>query len=191
MDKDIHKILIDPQAILEKVKSLGRQISKDYRTLDGPIVLIGILKGSLFFLSDLSREITIPVEIESMAISSYGQSTQSSGVVRILKDLDISITGRHVLIVEGIIDTGLTLNYLLRSLNARGPKSLKVCTLIDKPATRAIEIPIEYWGFTISDEFVVGYGLDFNQQYRNLPFIGVLKPECYTALNQNPTPTKS
>ena len=177
---DIQKILIESDAIQEQVRLLGRQISEDYGPQPDPIVLIGILKGSLFFLADLARAISCPVEIELMSISSYGSSTQSSGVVRILKDLDVGITGRHVLIVEDIVDTGLTLNYLLQSLQARTPKSLRVCTLLDKPARRAIDIPIAYLGFTIPDEFVVGYGLDLNQKYRNLPFIGVLKPEYYT-----------
>ncbi len=172
--------MIEPGAIQEKVRDLGRQISEDYGTETDPVVLIGILKGSLFFLADLARAITSPVEIELISISSYGSSTQSSGVVRILKDLDVSIANRDVLIVEDIIDTGLTLSYLLCNLQARNPKSLKVCTLLDKPARRSVDISISYLGFTIPDEFVVGYGLDFNQRYRNLPFIGVLKAERYT-----------
>ena len=182
-NEDIQTILIETEAIQEQVQTLGRQISADYGALEDPVVLIGILKGSLFFLADLSRAISRPVEIELISISSYGSSIQSSGVVRILKDLDISIANRHVLIVEDIIDTGLTLNYLLRSLQARNPQSLKVCTLLDKPARRSVDIPIAYVGFTVPDEFVVGYGLDFNQRHRNLPFIGVLKPESYAVKN--------
>lgn len=192
--QDIQNVLVDAAQIEERVCALGEQITADYGDSGGhgdsvghgdsgdapdPVVLIGILKGSLFFLADLARAISTPVEIELMAISSYGASDQSSGVVRILKDLDASITGRRVLIVEDIIDTGLTLSYLLRSLRARQPRSLTVCTLLDKPARRSVDIPIGYLGFTVPDEFVVGYGLDFNQRYRNLPFIGVLKPECY------------
>ena len=141
----------------------------------GPLVLIGILKGSIYFLADLSRSISVPVEIELMSISSYGSSTKASGVVRILKDLDISITNRHVLIIEGLIDTGLTLSYLRRSLLARRPESLRICALLDKPARRAVDVHIDYIGFTIPDEFVVGYGLDFDQRYRNLPFVGALR----------------
>ena len=178
--EDIQDVLIDSEAIQEKVRELGRQISEEYGEETDPLVLIGILKGSLFFLADLSRALSCPIEIELMAISSYGSSTRSSGVVRILKDLDMSIAGRHVLIVEDIIDTGLTLSYLLRNLQARRPRSLRVCTLLDKPVRRAVDIPIAYRGFVVPDEFVVGYGLDFDQRYRNLPFIGVLKPECYT-----------
>ena len=172
-DGRIQRVLIEAEAIQEKVSELGRQISKDDSNGTDPLVLIGILKGSLIFLADLSRAISNPIEIELMSISSYDAS-QSSGVVRILKDLDINITNRRVLIVEGIIDTGLTLNYVLRSLQARKPESLKVCTLLDKPAHRSVDIPIDYLGFEIPDEFVVGYGLDFKQEYRNLPFIGIL-----------------
>jgi hypoxanthine phosphoribosyltransferase len=200
--EDIQNVLIQPEAIRKKVQALGRQISEDYGTRTclparaclragfphrqaqrgrqaDSVVLIGILKGAMFFLADLARAITSPVEIELMSISSYGFSTRSSGVVRILKDLDVSITDRHVLIVEDIVDTGLTLSYLLCNLQARHPKSLRVCTLLDKPARRSVDVSIAYLGFTIPDEFVVGYGLDFNQRYRNLPFIGVLKAECY------------
>ena len=177
--EDIQRVLIQPEAIRKKVQALGRQISEDYGTQTDSVVLIGILKGAMFFLADLARAITSPVEIELMSISSYGFSTRSSGVVRILKDLDVSITDRHVLIVEDIVDTGLTLSYLLCNLQARHPKSLRVCTLLDKPARRSVDVSIAYSGFTVPDEFVVGYGLDFNQRYRNLSFIGVLKPECY------------
>jgi hypoxanthine phosphoribosyltransferase len=163
------------------VEILGRQISADYGASAAPLVLIGILKGSLFFLADLARALSIPVEIELMTISSYGAATCSSGVVRFLKDLDSSIAGRRVLIVEDIIDTGITLNHLLHHLQAKNPHSLEVCTLLNKPARRSVEVPIAYSGFEVADEFVVGYGLDCNQRYRNLPFIGVLKPECYSA----------
>ena len=169
----VQRILIEAEAIQQKVSELGRQISEDETDAADPLVLIGILKGSLIFLADLSRAISSAIQIEFMSISSYDAS-QSSGVVRILKDLDVNITNRRVLIVEGIIDTGLTLNYVLRSLQARRPESLKVCTLLEKPARRSVDIPIDYLGFTIPDEFVVGYGLDFNQEFRNLPFIGVL-----------------
>ena len=177
LHEDVREVLIESHAIQEKVTDLGEQISRDYGDAPDPLVLIGILKGSLFFLADLSRAISCPVEIELMSISSYGPSTRSSGIVRILKDLDVSITNRNVLIVEDIVDTGLTLSYLLRTLRARTPKSLRVCTLLDKSARRAVDVPFDYVGYTIPDEFVVGYGLDHNQRYRNLPFIGVLKPD--------------
>ena len=177
--EEIQAILFGPDVIREKVEVLARQISADYCTSAEPLVLVGILKGSLFFLADLARALSIPVEIELMAISSYGAATRSSGAVRLLKDLDTSIADRRVLIVEDIVDTGLTLSYLLRNLRARKPHSLEVCTLLDKPARRCVDIPISYSGFAVADEFVVGYGLDWDQSYRNLPFIGVLKPECY------------
>jgi hypoxanthine phosphoribosyltransferase len=144
------------------------------------VTLVSVLKGSLPFMADLMRAITIPVQIDLMEVSSYGgATTETSGLVRILKDLSSSIEGRDVLIVEDIIDTGLTLNYLLRYLRGKNPRSLRICALLDKPARRLVEIPIDYTGFTIPDEFVVGYGLDFGEYYRNLPFIGVLRRELY------------
>lgn len=175
LEHDIQEVLFDPAAIQERVAALGRQITEDYAGQADPLVLVGILKSSLFFLADLVRAIARPIEIELMAISSYGPSAQGSGVARIVKDLEIGIVGRHVLIVEGIVDTGLSLHYLLRNLRARRPASLKVCAFVDKPVRRSLNIPIAYRGVEIPDVFVVGYGLDFHQAYRNLPFIGVLK----------------
>jgi hypoxanthine phosphoribosyltransferase len=173
LPREIRSILISEEQIHERVRQLGRQISEDYSN-DEPLILIGILKGSFYFLADLSRVIRVPVEIEFMQISSYGGDTKSSGNVQIPKDLDRDIKGRNVLIVEDILDTGLTLDYLLRSLATREPKTLKVCTLLDKVARRRIDVPVSYRGFEIPDEFVIGYGLDYNQAYRNLPFIGLL-----------------
>jgi hypoxanthine phosphoribosyltransferase len=172
---DIQEILVSTDQIQRRVKELGEAISRDYQ--DKEPILVSILKGAVFFLSDLARAISIHISLDFMAISSYGDSQKTSGVVRILKDLDETITGREVLIVEDIIDTGLTLRYLLNNLEARKPASLKICTLLDKPFRRIVKLPIAYQGFEIPDKFVVGYGLDYKQRYRNLPFIGVLKPE--------------
>ena len=179
MENDIGEILLTRQQILEKTAELGRKITEDYR--DKNPLLICILKGGLMFLADLMRHIQLPLEIDFMAVSSYGDSTESSGVVRILMDLERNIQGRHVLIVEDIIDTGRTLNYIMENLRTRGPASVKVCTLLNKPARRELDIPVDYVGFDIPDEFVVGYGLDYGEIYRNLPFLGVLKPELYSS----------
>jgi hypoxanthine phosphoribosyltransferase len=141
---------------------------------------VGVLKGAIMFIVDLARALDLPVKLDFMAVASYGASTQTSGIVRILKDLDSSIEGKHVLIVEDIIDSGLTLNYIVETLQTRNPASLKVCALLNKPARRQVDVTVDYICFNIPDEFVVGYGLDFNQIYRNLPFVGVLKPEMYT-----------
>ena len=175
---DIGDVLITAEQIRAKVRELGAMISADYA--DRAVTLVSVLKGSLPFMADLMRAIEIPVQIDLMEVSSYGgASTESSGLVRILKDLSSPIAGKDVLIVEDIIDTGLTLNYLLRYLRGKSPSSLRICALLDKPARRLVEIPIDYTGFTIPDEFVVGYGLDFGEYYRNLPFIGVLRRELY------------
>jgi hypoxanthine phosphoribosyltransferase len=175
---DVDQVLISEEQIAAKVAELGRQISADYSS--SSVTLVSVLKGSLPFMADLMRAIEIPVQIDLMEVSSYGgATTETSGLVRILKDLSSSIAGKDVLIVEDIIDTGLTLNYLLRYLRGKNPKSLRICALLDKPARRLVEIPIDYRGFTIPDEFVVGYGLDFGEYYRNLPFIGVLRRELY------------
>jgi hypoxanthine phosphoribosyltransferase len=175
---DIGQVLISEEEIRAKVRELGAQISGDYAGRS--VTLVSVLKGSLPFMADLMRAIDVPVQIDLMEVSSYGgATTESSGLVRILKDLSSSISGRDVLIVEDIIDTGLTLNYLLRYLRGKNPASLRICALLDKPARRLVEIPIDYTGFTIPDEFVVGYGLDFGEFYRNLPFIGVLRRELY------------
>jgi hypoxanthine phosphoribosyltransferase len=167
-------VLIDEASLQERIAALGEEISADYADRD--LLLIGVLKGAVFFMSDLMRHLTIPCEIDFMAISSYGASTDSSGVVRILKDLDINIEGKDVLVVEDIIDSGLTLSYLIRSLEAREPASLEICALLTKPERREIEVPVRYVGFDIPNRFVIGYGLDFAERYRNLPYVGVLDP---------------
>lgn len=178
MHPDGEKILLTTEQIQQLVAKLGRQISQDYAGKE--ILVIGILKGAVVFLTDLIRQISVPIYIDFVAISSYGNATKSSGVVRILKDLDHSIEGRHVLIVEDIIDTGLTLSYLLENLNSRNPASIKICTLLDKPSRRIAPIQIQYCGFTIPDEFVVGYGLDYGERYRNLPYVMILEPKIYS-----------
>ncbi len=178
MINDLKEIMLTTEQITVRIKELGSEISNDY--LGSPPVLVGILKGALPFLADLMREITIPVVYDLMAVSSYGASTKSTGTVRIIKDLDLEIEGRDVIIVEDIVDTGLTLQYLVENLRSRQPKSLKVCTLLDKPSRRQTPIQPDYNGFEIPDVFVVGFGLDYAEKYRNLPFIGVLKEEIYT-----------
>jgi hypoxanthine phosphoribosyltransferase len=172
LESVVGEVLIEPDALSARVAELGAEISADYTGRD--LLLIGVLKGAVFFMADLMRKLTIPCEVDFMAISSYGASTDSSGVVRILKDLDINIEGRHVLVVEDIIDSGLTLGYLMRNLEARGPASLEVCTLLTKPDRREVDVPVRYTGFEIPNRFVVGYGLDFAERYRNLPYVGVL-----------------
>ncbi len=174
---DIDEILIPEEALQGRIRELGRTISHDYNSKEP--LLVGILTGAVLFVSDLLRQITISCQLDFMATSSYGEKTESSGIVRILKDLDQSIEGRHVLIVDDIIDTGLTMDYLLETLKARYPASLKVCALLDKVPRRLRYVPIDYRGFEIPDKFVVGYGLDYVGRYRNLPFICVLKPEIY------------
>ncbi len=178
MEKDVGEILITTEDIREKTTELARQITADYQGRE--LLLVCILKGGLMFLADLMREICLPLEIDFMAVSSYGASTESSGVVRILMDLETNILGRNVLIVEDVIDTGRTLNYITQNLRTRQPASLKICTLLNKPARRVLDIPIDYVGFEIPDKFVIGYGLDYGEIYRNLPFVGVLKPEAYS-----------
>lgn len=169
----VGEILVSEEDLRRRVAELGADISADY---EGRVpLMIGVLKGAIPFIADLMRELTVPCELDLMAVSSYGSSTDSSGVVRILKDLDISIEGRDVLIVEDIIDSGLTLNYLMRSLKAREPASLEVCALLSKPASKRVEIPARYVGFEIPDLFVIGYGLDHEQRYRNLPYIAALR----------------
>lgn len=177
MHPDAERILISNEEIHKKVTELGCTISKDYAGQE--LLVVGILKGAMIFMADLIRAISINVQIDFMAVSSYGASSKSTGVVRIMKDLEKSIENRHVLIVEDIVDTGLTLNYLQEILKARGPASVKTCTLLDKPSRREVNVPVDYNGFSIPDEFVVGYGLDYNEKYRNLPEIYVLKREVY------------
>jgi hypoxanthine phosphoribosyltransferase len=175
---DVAEVLLNEEQIAAKVAELGRAISAEYRGRD--LVLVSVLKGSLPFMADLMRAITIPLRIDLMEVSSYGGlTTESSGLVRILKDLSASIDGRDVLLVEDIIDTGLTLNYLLRYLRGKNPRSLRICALLDKPARRLVDIPIDYLGFTIPDQFVVGYGLDYGELYRNLRYVGILRPSVY------------
>ncbi|TML53390.1 MAG: hypoxanthine phosphoribosyltransferase [Actinobacteria bacterium] len=169
-------MLIDKEALSARIGELGAEISADYQGRD--LLLIGVLKGAVFFMADLMRKLTIPCEVDFMAISSYGASTDSSGVVRILKDLDINIEGRHVLVVEDIIDSGLTLSYLMRNLESREPATLEVCALLTKPDRREIEVPVRYVGFEIPNRFVIGYGLDFGERYRNLPYVAVLSDEA-------------
>lgn len=173
----IKEVLLDEATIKAKVKELGEAITKDYP--DGNMLLIGVLKGSVIFMADLLREIQADVSMDFMAVSSYGASTESSGVVRILKDLDFNIEGKDIIIVEDIIDTGTTLKYLVEILKRRHPRSLKVCCLLDKPERRKVDMKADYIGFSIPDEFVVGYGLDFAERFRNLPYIGIVKPELY------------
>ncbi|HHU77612.1 MAG TPA: hypoxanthine phosphoribosyltransferase [Clostridiales bacterium] len=173
----VAKILIDEKKLMNRVQELGKQISEDYEGKD--LVVICILKGAIMFTADLVKAISLPLSIDFMAVSSYGSSTKSSGVVRILKDLDEEIEGRHVLIVEDIVDTGLTLDYLVKNLLSRKPASLKICCCLDKPERRKTPVKVDYVGFIIPDEFVIGYGLDYDEKYRNLPFIGVLSEEAY------------
>jgi len=172
---DVGEVLIDGETLRSRIVELGAAISADYEGRD--LLLVGVLKGAIFFISDLMRELTVPCEVDFMAISSYGAATDSSGVVRILKDLEINISGRDVLVVEDIIDSGLTLSYLRRTLGARKPASLEICTLLTKPERREVEVPVRYVGFEIPNRFVIGYGLDFAERYRNLPYIGVLHPD--------------
>jgi len=175
LERGVDEILIDEARLQARIAELGEELSTDYAGRD--ILLIGILKGAVFFMADLMRRLRVPCEIDFMAISSYGAGTDSSGVVRILKDLDINIEDRHVLVVEDIIDSGLTLSYLMRNLEARRPRTLEVCALLTKPERREIDVPVRYIGFEIPNRFVIGYGLDFAERYRNLPFVAVLHPD--------------
>jgi hypoxanthine phosphoribosyltransferase len=175
VDGGVGEILIEEDDVRARVAALGAEISADYDGRD--LLLVGVLKGAVFFMADLMRRLTVPCEIDFMAISSYGAATDTSGVVRILKDLDINIAGRDVLVVEDIIDSGLTLSYLMRNLRARKPASLEICALLTKPERREIDVPVRYVGFEIPNRFVIGYGLDFAERYRNLPYIGVLHPD--------------
>ena len=179
MMPDVREVLISSEEIQARIRQIGERITEDYRG-ERPL-LIGVLRGAVVVMGDLMRNIDLPCEIDFMDISSYGSGTSSSGVVRILKDLEEDITGRHVLIVEDIVDTGLTLSYLRRSLLARKPASLEICALVTKPSRRRVEIDVKYLGFEVPDEFVVGYGLDYDGAYRNLPDICVLKPEVFGA----------
>ena len=174
LERGVEQVLIDDDRLQDRIAELGSEISADYAGRD--LLLVGVLKGAVFFMADLMRRLTMPCEIDFMAISSYGAATDSSGVVRILKDLDINIEGRNVLVVEDIIDSGLTLSYLVRNLQAREPASLDVCALLTKPQRRENDVDVRYVGFEIPNRFVVGYGLDFAERYRNLPYVAVLHP---------------
>lgn len=179
MYSDIQEVLYSEEQIQNKIKELGDQLSTDYEGKN-PLVIC-VLKGAFIFMADLVKQIRVPLEIDFMAVSSYGQSTKSSGVVKIIKDLDVPIEGRHILIVEDIIDSGLTLSYLIDVLERRNAKTISVVALFNKPARRTVELEPEYAGYVLPDEFVVGYGLDYAEKYRNLPFIGILKPEIYSS----------
>ncbi|MCG8403137.1 MAG: hypoxanthine phosphoribosyltransferase [Firmicutes bacterium] len=178
MRQGVERVLISRAEIDSKVRELARALDREYAGKN--LLIVGILKGAMIFMSDLARAMTIDVQFDFMAVSSYGSSSKSTGVVRIQKDLDQNIQGRHVLVVEDIVDTGLTLNYLLEILKAREPASVRICTLLDKPSRREVEVPVDFNGFAIPDEFAVGYGLDYNEMYRNLPEIYVLKREVDT-----------
>jgi hypoxanthine phosphoribosyltransferase len=175
LEQAVGEVLIDADALRTRIAELGEEISAEYQGRE--LLLIGVLKGAVFFMADLMRHLTVPCEVDFMAISSYGAQTDSSGVVRILKDLDINIQGRHVLVVEDIIDSGLTLSYLMRNLESREPASLEICALLTKPSRREIDVPVRWIGFEIPNRFVIGYGLDFAERYRNLPYVGVLSDE--------------
>jgi len=172
LERGVGEVLIDQERLQTRISELGDEITADYAGCE--LLLVGVLKGAVFFMADLMRAIRVPCEIDFMAISSYGASTDSSGIVRILKDLDINIESRHVLVVEDIVDSGLTLSYLLRNLESRSPASLQVCSLLTKPERRENEVDVRYVGFEIPNKFVIGYGLDFAERYRNLPYVGVL-----------------
>jgi len=176
IEPGLGEVLVTAEDLQRRVAELGEEISRDYRARPPqPLLLVGVLKGAVFFLSDLMRFIDIPVEVDFMAVASYGSATDSSGVVRILKDLDAAIEGRDVLIVEDIVDSGLTLQYLMRNLGSRNPRTLEVCALLTKPERRKVDLPTRYVGFEIPDRFVVGYGLDYAERHRNLPFVAVLE----------------
>lgn len=177
MLQDIERVLLSEEQLRQRVRELGEEISKEYAGKE--ILMIGVLRGAVMFMADLARAITVPVMIDFMAVSSYGTSTSSSGIVRILKDLDEEVAGKHVLIVEDIIDSGLTLSYLVDNIKSRQPASVRICTLLNKPERRKVDLEVNYNGFVVPDEFVVGYGLDYAEKYRNLPFIGILKPAIY------------
>ena len=178
MNNDIKEVLFSEDELRDKVRQMGAKISNDYSGRE--LILIGVLKGSVIFMSDLIKTISIPCKMDFMAVSSYGTSTETSGVVRILKDLDFEIQGKDVLIVEDIIDSGVTLKYLIKYLSARKPNSLEIACLLNKPDRRRVEIEVKYLGYDVPDHFLVGYGLDYAEKYRNLPFVGILKDEIYT-----------
>lgn len=183
---DLQEVLLSTETIQERVQQIGEQVSRDYAGKE--LLLVGVLKGVVFFMADLLRAITIPVEVDFMSVSSYSPETREQGVVRLVKDLDMPISGKHVLFVEDVVDTGLTLSYLLRILRSRDPASLNVCVMFNKPTHRLIDISLKYKGFDLPDLFVVGYGLDHREHYRNLPFVGVLKPQAFISHKPKPQP---
>ena len=177
MKEDVLRVLLSEDEIREKVRELGGKITADYKNSN--LMLVTVLKGAVVFLADLMRQIDVPAEIDFMVVSSYGSGVKSSGVVKIVKDLDVPLAGKDILIVEDILDSGLTLSYIKELLESRGPRSIRIATLLDKPSRRKVDLQADYIGFSVPDEFVIGYGLDYDEKYRNLPFVGVLKPEVY------------
>ena len=177
MKEDVLRVLLSEDEIREKVRELGGKITADYKNSN--LMLVTVLKGAVVFLADLMRQIDVPAEIDFMVVSSYGSGVKSSGVVKIVKDLDVPLAGKDILIVEDILDSGLTLSYIKELLESRGPRSIRIATLLDKPSRRKVDLQADYIGFSVPDEFVIGYGLDYDEKYRNLPFVGILKPEVY------------
>ena len=178
MKEDVLRVLLSEDEIREKVRELGGKITADYKNSN--LMLVTVLKGAVVFLADLMRQIDVPAEIDFMVVSSYGSGVKSSGVVKIVKDLDVPLAGKDILIVEDILDSGLTLSYIKELLESRGPRSIRIATLLDKPSRRKADLQADYIGFSVPDEFVIGYGLDYDEKYRNLPYIGILKPEVYS-----------
>ena len=178
MKEDVLRVLLSEDEIREKVRELGGKITADYKNSN--LMLVTVLKGAVVFLADLMRQIDVPAEIDFMVVSSYGSGVKSSGVVKIVKDLDVPLAGKDILIVEDILDSGLTLSYIKELLASRGPASIRIATLLDKPSRRKVDLQADYIGFSVPDEFVIGYGLDYDEKYRNLPYIGILKPEVYS-----------
>ena len=178
MKEDVLRVLLSEDEIREKVRELGGKITADYKNSN--LMLVTVLKGAVVFLADLMRQIDVPAEIDFMVVSSYGSGVKSSGVVKIVKDLDVPLAGKDILTVEDILDSGLTLSYIKELLESRGPRSIRIATLLDKPSRRKVDLQADYIGFSVPDEFVIGYGLDYDEKYRNLPYIGILKPEVYS-----------
>ena len=178
MREDVLRVLLSEEEIRVKVKEMGQKITEDYKNSN--LMLVTVLKGAVVFLADVMRQIDVPAEIDFMVVSSYGSGVKSSGVVKIVKDLDVPLEGKDILIVEDILDSGLTLSYIKELLASRGPRSIKIATLLDKPSRRKVDLQADYVGFSVPDEFVIGYGLDYDEKYRNLPYIGILKPEVYS-----------
>ena len=178
MKEDVLRVLLSEDEIREKVRELGGKITADYKNSN--LMLVTVLKGAVVFLADLMRQIDVPAEIDFMVVSSYGSGVKSSGVGKIVQDLDVPLAGKDILIVEDILDSGLTLSYIKELLESRGPRSIRIATLLDKPSRRKVDLQADYIGFSVPDEFVIGYGLDYDEKYRNLPYIGILKPEVYS-----------